>query len=614
MQSKRMVRAALLLCVVGSVTPEGAEGAAAAPEVFAVSSLVTVRPRGTPRGRKAAQLEVARGEWESFQVVVRAGPRALSGVTVSMTPLVGPDRARLEEVRVYRVGFVSLDKPSSVEGATGPWPDPLIPARDAYVGEKRRAFPVAVAAQHDAAAWIDVFVPRAARPGLYRGEVRVQNGDQLLGRVPVTVEVHRFTLPATSSLPVTFGFALDLALRGHFPGPEPGSRNAATADMAEAADELWPRYALAALRHRISLHGGSCSPPPYVVDKAGEMHLDVGPYDREVGPFLDGTADCDGPAAGARWSTLDLRVPARLQGPARTAYVRAMVRHLGERGWLGRVFDYTIDEPSEAQLGETRRRAAVLREATPEVPRLVTHALHPDLLGAVDIWCPVINMIDDKPDGAGAPGRVAYEERLGRGERLWWYQSCMSHGCDIVGGSYFTGWPSLVIDSAPVQQRIFEWLSFRYRMGGELYYNTVEAYDGDPWQTSYRHGGNGDGTLLYPGRPEVIGGRTHIPIESIRLKRIRDGLEDYEYLHLYAARAGFAAADALARRVAERTFQFQRDPRRLLDVRHELARRLDAASGPVAADARLSPLQIEEREVDRAPSSDLSQRTSPSHP
>ena len=39
-----------------------------------------------------------------------------------MTPLVGPGKARLEEVRVYRLGFVSLDKPSNVEGAIGPGP------------------------------------------------------------------------------------------------------------------------------------------------------------------------------------------------------------------------------------------------------------------------------------------------------------------------------------------------------------------------------------------------------------------------------------------------------------------------------------------------------------
>jgi hypothetical protein len=601
------VRAALLLCVLGGVAPDGIQGAAAAPGVFAVSSLVTVRPWGTPLGRAAVELEAARGEWESFQVVVRAGRRALSGVTVSVAPLTGPGKARIEEVRVYRVGFVSLDKPSNVEGATGLWPDPLIPARDAYVGETRRAFPMAVRAGQEAAAWIDVFVPPTAKPGRYRGEVRVLAGDKILGRVPVVLEVHRFTLPPTSSLPVTFGLALDLALRGHFPRAGSGSGKTVANPMAQAADELWPRYGLAALRHRISLHGGSCSPPPYVIDKAGQMHIDFAPYDREVGPFLDGTVDRDGPAAGARWSAFDLRVPVRLQGEERTAYVRAMVEHLSERGWLERVFDYTHDEPTEAQLRETRRRAAALREATSLVPRLVTHALHPSLLGAVDIWCPIVNLVDDKPDGVGAPGRPAYEERLGRGERLWWYQACMSHGCDIVGGSYFTGWPSLVIDSAPVGQRIFEWLSFRYRMGGELYYNTVEAYDGspggDPWQTSYRHGGNGDGTLFYPGRPEVIGGRTHIPIESIRLKRIRDGLEDYEYLRLYAARAGFAAADELARRVAERTFRYQHDPRRLLAVRHEIARRLDATPEPVAADARLSPRQAGQGEADRDPPS-----------
>ena len=42
------------------------------------------------------------------------------------------------------------------------------------------------------------------------------------------------------------------------------------------------------------------------------------------------------------------------------------------------------------------------------------------------------------------------------------------------------------------------------------------------------HGGNGDGTLFYPGTPARIGGTHDIPIESVRLKRIRDGREDYE--------------------------------------------------------------------------------------
>jgi hypothetical protein len=70
-------------------------------------------------------------------------------------------------------------------------------------------------------------------------------------------------------------------------------------------------------------------------------------------------------------------------------------------------------------------------------------------------------------------------------------------------------------------------------------------------------GGNGDGNLFYPGRPEgydgsedsVIGGRTDIPIESLRLKRIRDGREDYEYLRELRSRGREARARAIAERL-----------------------------------------------------------------
>lgn len=41
-------------------------------------------------------------------------------------------------------------------------------------------------------------------------------------------------------------------------------------------------------------------------------------------------------------------------------------------------------------------------------------------------------------------------------------------------------------------------------------------------------GGNGEGTLFYPGRPDKIGGSDHIPVSSLRLTLIREGNEDYE--------------------------------------------------------------------------------------
>jgi len=38
------------------------------------------------------------------------------------------------------------------------------------------------------------------------------------------------------------------------------------------------------------------------------------------------------------------------------------------------------------------------------------------------------------------------------------------------------------------------------------------------WTDQYRFGGNGDGTLFYPGTPDRVGGTDPIPIESMRMK------------------------------------------------------------------------------------------------
>src|SRR5439155_9907289 len=105
---------------------------------------------------------------------------------------------------------------------------------------------------------------------------------------------------------------------------------------------------------------------------------------------------------------------------------------------------------------------------------------------------------------------------------------------------------------------------------------------GDAWRDIRRPGGNGDATLFYPGRPDVIGGHTDIPVESIRLKRVRDGLEDYEYLVLLARLAGRDAADRFTQRIAARTFTWDHDPIHLLDARAAIARELDRLTPEIA--------------------------------
>src|SRR5262249_2225962 len=150
---------------------------------------------------------------------------------------------------------------------------------------------------------------------------------------------------------------------------------------------------------------------------------------------------------------------------------------------LDRAFAYVMDEPSDAQLAEARRRADEVAQAAPELPRLVTRAWHPTLGGAIDRYCPLLNYVDDKPGNSIPAPRDRYKT-------FWWYQACMSHGCDDdqvrAAGleGYFVGWPSMVVDAPPMAHRIEEWLSWRYGAAGELYYNTVEAYARglDPWR------------------------------------------------------------------------------------------------------------------------------------
>ena len=561
-----MGKLTLVVAMVAATTAHAGELAARV-----VGPMVQVFPSSVPAGEPEARLEAARGEWEPFQIVVHAAGGALHGVRAEASTLTGA--GQLAAPQLSRVEYLDVKTPSSVEGHAGPWPDALVPDVDAFANEKRRAFPFEVPSGEARAIWVELFVPESAAPGAYRGSVRVSADGRTPATIPIALEVHRFTLPKTSSLPVTFGFAAAAVAKAH-----PGLSPQATARLVE-------EYEVSLLRHRISAHGGSDEPAPWKTTN-GKLTIDWAPYDAEVAPFLDGTADRGGPADGARWTAFDFRVPQKLKGAERAEYARQLAAHLRARGWLGRVFDYTFDEPAPDKLDEVRRRADEVRRAVADVPRLVTHVVDDKLRGAVDIWCPIVNYVDDKAGNSNPPPRSAYGS-----DRVWWYQSCMSHGCNIVGGKYFTGWPSYVVDAPAMSHRIMEWLTYRYGIGGELYYDTVEAYASgkDPWRDQLLFGGNGDGTLFYPGRAKTIGGTRDVPVESVRLALIREGLEDYEYLRLYAKVAGEKEARALAATIAGKTYEWEHDEKRLYAARHKMADAIDhavASGGGIGVTAR----------------------------
>lgn len=549
-------------------------------------------PAGASGSRQPVEIAAARNEFEPFQLVLRAGERPVRDVDATLTDFAaeeGGGRIDGRHGTLYLERFVRIDTPSSAEGAEGEWPDPLVPRVDRYAGERRNAFPFDLEPGRSQPLWVELYVPTGTAPGVYRGEVKIEVGGAPRAAVPVRLRVWPFTLPSTSSLPTSFGFSGISALAQHHGGY--------TSD-----DDLFALtriYGEAALRHRLSIHGGSMAPPETRFGGTGEdlaVEVDWARYDREVAPFLEGEVfGPDDPLPGARFTSIDLRTPPDLADAERVLYWRAWAEHFRERGWLDRLFIYLMDEPAGPEAyRQVHHLAQLARQADPELRTLLTEQRVPSLAGWVDVWVTLVNCLEERPGHEGpceeTVPRAAYRAaarvaEAGAGEpvrepTLWWYQSCASHGCDGVGGRSFRGWPSYVVDAPPAAARIFPWLAWSHEIGGELYYNTVEAYgsNADPWRSVYAHGGNGDGTLFYPGTPERIGGRTHVPIESLRLKLIREGLEDYEYLalaaRLEAGRQGAPAVAERARELAPRAWDWEASPEALYAAREALARRI----------------------------------------
>lgn len=107
----------------------------------------------------------------------------------------------------------------------------------------------------------------------------------------------------------------------------------------------------------------------------------------------------------------------------------------------------------------------------------------------------------------------------------------MSHGCEALVDS---GAPDLVIDRPSVYVRSIGWLGPLLGSDAFLYYHLNHGYQyypkRDPWQSLWDFSGNGDGTLVYPGRPGMFNLKEHTAIASIRLKLLQQASYDAQYV------------------------------------------------------------------------------------
>jgi len=571
----------LTLLVALILLPHGICFVSADMVVWSENSLTKIQPATPVKPRPSAiYLSAARNEYEPFQVVVRSIGGALRGVDVDLSDFHGGRGAKIscrENCTIYRELYIRVTTPSGPYGSIGEWPDPLIPKIDRYAGERRNAFPFDVPQDRNQPIWVDVYVPADASPGEYTASLKVQAKAEPTIHIPVQLTVRSFVLPATSSIKTAFllwGGALPVLHGSEFSG--------------EPLDQLVRLYSSALLLHRLSngwLLGGQDWQPTELVrantDDLQKLHANLT-------PFFDGSITSSGgkvtavvpPSLMCLGGSYPRETPAFPYVNFSGAFCRPdVIDFLRLAGWLERLAFYLPDEPNLADpkvLGEVNSLVDLFRQRG--LRTLITGCGAGATVPNADVWVvpvPVLHQAFQDGTFASTYG----QKQSARGE-VWVYQACFTHSAACGGQQWYPGspgWPDYMIDMQGMKNRIQDWINWRLGVQGELYWGVNGAYyEGDPLQTPYFGYGNGEGNFFYPGTPARIGGSSHIPIESIRLKLKREGLEDYEYLALLARLGDRSYADVKAAQIATSAIEWDQDPDHLYSVRSQISDRIES--------------------------------------
>ena len=120
--------------------------------------------------------------------------------------------------------------------------------------------------------------------------------------------------------------------------------------------------------------------------------------------------------------------------------------------------------------------------------------------------------------------------------------------------------------------RVPTWINYQYNINGLLYWSTVTTVI-EPWYNpAFAHPRhyNGGGFLFYPGLPCGIDG----PVTCIRLKNLRDGMEDYEYFAILEKLTNKKNVKKIIDTIAPNWWDFSKNPDEFLAAREKIAQQI----------------------------------------
>lgn len=548
-------------------------GLAGAPRVWIVNETRHVLRSEPPGDLREANLCVARNEWGSFQILVRADA-PVQGLRVEASELSGPgghEPGRIQ-VRLYREHQLYLDHGTYRNADFKPdwYPDPLIPFEHPTTGEKLRdarfkAVPFDLPAAQTHGFWVDLYAPSNAVAGEYRGAVRVMAGQDQVAEIPLKLTVWNFMLPSVPAMETEFGSPAS-QLRAYY--------RQRAAKGKDAAPRNWAAIE-AQCAQLLSEHRLNAVPP-------GEM----------LRPVLqpDGSFRIPAEKLLALRDFVQRYHVNAVQTPHPSEAVKDPESERDRlRAWLAafdlaakelnqpRLLFYTYlkDEPNTLEdYRYVQKWGRAVREAKSVVKVLVVEqpwtapgeggadSAWGDLYGAVDIWCPLFSL--HRQESAA--------KRQALGETIWTYTA-------LCQGSPTPWWH---IDFPLLNYRVPAWMAWRDGMKGLLYWGGLSYWrqTEDAWTQAPFYTGNGrpqqgekdivfngEGSLVYPA--QAVGYDGVVP--TIRLKALRDASEDYEYLAILQRLGKAAEAQKVVRSLTQTFFQWEKDPAAYEQARARLA-------------------------------------------
>ena len=521
---------------------ESAAATVSAPfPVWVQSSLSRVGRTEAPGTISTITLSAARGETADTQVIVQAPAGGLTNVNVSASALTGPGGATIapSNVTLYREHYVTVKGTANYGGGSNPplgsgsYPEPLIPFYDPETkgllcgtAAILKACNATVKPGENQPYWIDISVPRGpstSPPGTYTGTVSVTS-DQGGGTVPVRLNVWNFELPLQPS---------ELSLWTLW-SPAPGN-TLSTLDRALMRNKVMGWYDVAANAASDIANFG-----------LNRSSLDM-PHPISIG--------CDGAsgnlpvidqinAAAAIFPTnllLDIYVADELKPcPRAYAAVKSIARRAHAANFPVQTL-LTVDTPDPSLFDEGDGRTAI------------------------DHWV----LLASKEQWPALPYK-------GLGD-LWSYTSCNTGSGNA---------PEWMVDYPPINERIQAgFLTWTQGATGILYYradgwtagNAIGSWNNvDTTACGGGLGRPGDGIFLYP--PGPIASTESAP--GIRLKAIRDGIQDYEYARILGRLGQNTFVNSTIGPIASSWIRWNHNPKALEDARQLLGLYLHQLSPP----------------------------------